>query len=51
MLQTVGYVKSAKTSGQAHRSTWLSLTAAGRDALAGHLAELRRIADLAQLES
>ncbi|MBB6551776.1 transcriptional regulator [Nonomuraea rubra] len=51
VLQTVGYVKPAKTSGQAHRSTWLSPTAAGRDALAGHLAELRRIADPAQPES
>ncbi|MDX3099762.1 hypothetical protein ACIBO5_18645 [Nonomuraea angiospora] len=38
---------AAVESGKAHRSTWLSLTGRGRDALAGHLAELRRIADLA----
>ena len=47
VLQTAGYVAAQKTSGKAPRSTWLSLTGRGRKALAGHLAELRRIADLA----
>ncbi|GLW11942.1 MarR family transcriptional regulator [Microtetraspora sp. NBRC 13810] len=49
VLQTSGYVKVTKTSGKAPRSTWLTLTPAGRKALAGHLAELRRIADMADL--
>ncbi|MBC6457247.1 transcriptional regulator [Actinomadura sp. HBU206391] len=47
-LQTAGYVTVTKTSGQAHRRTWLALSPEGRRALAGHLAELRRISDLAQ---
>lgn len=47
-LQTAEYVTVTKTSGQAHRSTWLALTAQGKRALAGHLAELRRITDLAE---
>ncbi|MGW0594936.1 transcriptional regulator [Streptosporangium sp. NPDC002607] len=45
VLQTAGYVKVTKTSGRVPRSTWLALTRAGREALAGHLAELRRLAD------
>ncbi|MEU4580294.1 transcriptional regulator [Nonomuraea sp. ATR24] len=45
VLQTAGYLDLAK----ARRTTWLSLTASGRAALAGHLAELRRIAALAEL--
>ncbi|SDH46604.1 transcriptional regulator [Nonomuraea jiangxiensis] len=50
VLQTAGYVETAKTSGRAaERSTWISLTPAGRRALAGHLAELHRISDLANI--
>ena len=47
-LQTAGYVTVTKTSGRSPRSTWLVLTPEGRRALAGHLAELRRISDLAE---
>ncbi|MEV6778129.1 transcriptional regulator [Streptomyces syringium] len=47
MLQTAGYVAVKKAPLKSRTHTWLSLTPAGREALAGHLAELRRIADLA----
>jgi DNA-binding MarR family transcriptional regulator len=49
VLQTEGYVEVTKTSGKAARSTWVALTAEGRQALAGHLAELHRLSDLANV--
>jgi DNA-binding MarR family transcriptional regulator len=47
VLQTAGYLKMAKAAEGSRTRTWLALTAAGRVALDGHLAELRRIAELA----
>ncbi|MFD5734586.1 MULTISPECIES: transcriptional regulator [Streptomyces] len=47
ILQRAGYLTVAKKTSNSHLRTWLSLTPSGRKALAGHLAELRRIADLA----
>ncbi len=47
ILQEAGYVVVTKTRRQPHSRTWLALTTRGRRALSGHLAELRRIADLA----
>jgi DNA-binding MarR family transcriptional regulator len=51
VLQTAAYVTVTKTSEKARRSTWLTLTAQGRRVLTEHLAELRRIADLAKSTS
>ncbi len=47
IIQQAGYLTVAKKSSNSHLRTWLSLTSSGREALAGHLAELRRIASLA----
>jgi DNA-binding MarR family transcriptional regulator len=47
ILQSAGYVTVIKTPRNSRTHTWLALTAPGRTALSGHLAELRRIADLA----
>jgi len=47
ILQAAGYVAMTKKSANAHTQTWLTLTRQGRKALAGHLAELRRISELA----
>ena len=44
VLVDAGYVRTSKTPHASRTRTWLSLTDAGRSALAGHLAELRRIA-------
>ncbi len=41
------YVRTSKTPYASRTRTWLSLTDIGRSALAGHLAELRRIAGTA----
>ncbi|MFF3445133.1 transcriptional regulator [Streptosporangium sp. NPDC002721] len=49
VLQTAGYVEMTKTSGKAARSTWIALTPEGRRALAGHLAELHRLSDMAKV--
>ena len=46
-LQDAGYLTVAKGPGNARVRTWLALTSQGRQALAGHLAELRRLADMA----
>ena len=43
-LEAAGYVKIRKGHVGKRPRTWLSLTDTGRSALAGHLAELRRIA-------
>ncbi|MGW1183082.1 transcriptional regulator [Streptomyces drozdowiczii] len=48
VLQTAGYAEVTKVPMNSRTRTWLALTPAGREALAGHLAELRRIAALAQ---
>ena len=47
ILQAAGYVDVRKSPRDSRTRTWLTLTSAGRRALDGHLAELRRIADLA----
>lgn len=47
ILADAGYVQISKTRHGSRTRTWLSLTDAGRVALEGHLAELRRIAALA----
>jgi DNA-binding MarR family transcriptional regulator len=47
VLQTAGYATVRKAPVNSRTRTWLALTEAGREALAGHLAELRRIAALA----
>jgi DNA-binding MarR family transcriptional regulator len=49
VLQAAGYVEIVKAASASRTRTWLRLTPAGRTALDGHLAELRRIADLAEL--
>ncbi|MFI9047467.1 transcriptional regulator [Streptomyces sp. NPDC053427] len=46
ILQRAGYLTPTKKTSNSHLRTWLSLTPSGRRALAKHLAELRRIADL-----
>ncbi|RJQ83956.1 transcriptional regulator [Amycolatopsis panacis] len=47
ILQGAGYLTLTKSARDSRTRTWLALTPPGRAALAGHLAELRRIADLA----
>jgi DNA-binding MarR family transcriptional regulator len=42
-LAAEGYLRSTKGMHQGRRTTWVSLTAQGRAALSGHVAELRRI--------
>ncbi len=44
VLVDAGYLRTSKTPHASRTRTWLSLTDTGRSALAGHLAELRRIA-------
>lgn len=48
VLADAGYVSITKTPHATRTRTWLSLTAPGRAALDGHLAELRRIAAMAE---
>ncbi len=47
-LQTAGYVAVTKVPKSSRTRTWIALTPRGREAFAGHLAELRRIVDLAE---
>ena len=47
VLADAGYVQAAKVPRGTRTRTWLNLTAPGRAALEGHLAELRRIAAMA----
>ncbi|MGD3112773.1 transcriptional regulator [Streptomyces sp. YGL11-2] len=49
VLQTASYVSVTKVRGS-HPRTWLALTPSGRQALAGHIAELRRIVEMAQAD-
>lgn len=45
-LEDAGYVKPRKAALDGRQRTWLSLTAEGRKAFAGHVAELTRLAGL-----
>jgi DNA-binding MarR family transcriptional regulator len=47
VLKDAGYVESTRRTRDAQGQTSLQLTARGRSALDGHLAELRRIATIA----
>ncbi|MFJ9981318.1 transcriptional regulator [Streptomyces cyaneofuscatus] len=47
VLAGAGYVEVTKARGASYPRTWIALTRDGRRALAGHIAELRRIVDLA----
>ena len=47
VLEGAGYVEVAKARGASYPRTWVALTRDGRRALAGHVAELRRIVGLA----
>ncbi|THV37065.1 winged helix-turn-helix domain-containing protein [Glycomyces buryatensis] len=44
-LEEAGYVGVSKSPSKGRTRTWASLTPAGKDAFAGHVAELRRLAD------
>ncbi|WP_411140303.1 transcriptional regulator [Streptomyces sp. x-80] len=50
VLQAASYVTVTKVRGSSHPRTWLALTSEGRRALAGHIAELRRIVETAQAD-
>ena len=43
VLEEADYVKVKKATVASRQRTWLALTAAGRQALDGHVAELRRL--------
>ena len=45
VLEETGYVKISKATVASRQRTWLALTRSGRDALDGHVAELRRLLD------
>ncbi|MFF7994238.1 transcriptional regulator [Kitasatospora xanthocidica] len=47
-LQAAEYVSVTKVRGASYPRTWLALTPRGRKAFDGHLAELRRLLDLAE---
>lgn len=47
-LEEVGYVRARKGYVGKRPRTWLAITDAGREALAGHLAALQEIADSAR---
>lgn len=46
-LADAGYVTGRKETVASRQRTWVALTAAGRRALDGHLAELRRVVAMA----
>ena len=46
MLEDAGYVSVRKAAASGRQRTWLALTAKGRKAFAGHVAELTRMASL-----
>lgn len=48
VLEDAGYVALRKASLDSRQRTWAFLTPHGRRALAGHLAELRRVVAMAQ---
>ncbi|MBW8750140.1 MAG: transcriptional regulator [Propionibacteriales bacterium] len=45
LLASEGYVKSRKGTHAGRRTTWISITAAGRRVLSSHVAALRQIID------
>lgn len=45
-LAEAGYVRSRKGVRAGRRTTWISLTSAGKDALRAHVAALRRLIDV-----
>ncbi|GAB7182126.1 transcriptional regulator [Kitasatospora sp. Ki12] len=47
-LQAAEYVSVTKVRGASYPRTWLALTPRGRKAFDGHIAELRRLLDLAE---
>lgn len=47
VLSDAGYVRLEKKAGAGRPRTWVSLTRQGAGALAGHLAELQRMARMA----
>jgi DNA-binding MarR family transcriptional regulator len=44
-LEQAGYVRLRKSAPQGRTRTWAAMTPEGRAAFAGHVAELRRLAD------
>lgn len=50
VLQDAGYVTLSKPATAGRVRTWASLTAAGRRAFRGHVAELQRLATLSAQE-
>ncbi|MCC4293053.1 transcriptional regulator [Brevundimonas aurantiaca] len=48
-LEEAGYVKLRKAAFAGRQRTWLVLTPTGREAFAGHVAELTRLAGLARV--
>lgn len=46
VLQAAGYLEVTKARGASYPRTWIALTRDGRQAYAGHIAELRRIVEL-----
>jgi len=49
LLEDAGYVRLRKAPFEGRQRTWVSFTATGRAAFAGHVAELSRLAGLAKL--
>jgi DNA-binding MarR family transcriptional regulator len=47
-LVDAGYVRSRKGVRAGRRTTWVGLTSAGRTALRGHVAALRRLIDVVE---
>ena len=45
-LEEAGHIKLRKAAADGRQRTWASLTAAGRAAFAGHVAELQRLAGM-----
>ncbi|HEX2771374.1 MAG TPA: transcriptional regulator [Micromonosporaceae bacterium] len=45
VLQDAGYLTMTKPTGQGRVKTWVSLTPAGKQAYAGHVASLKRLFD------
>lgn len=50
VLQAAKYATVTKVRGSSYPRTWLALTPEGRRALAGHIAELRRITEMAEAD-
>lgn len=48
VLEEAGYVALTKATLDSRVRTWVALTREGRRALQGHIAELRRVVELAQ---